>query len=305
MLAITRARSTKPGSVRPSRISRWFCTRTPLTAIRPILALICAPPVDGRRTWQPTCQTRSSAATRTCRPPRSSASVLGGAHSPARRRTPGSARRLLDWWRRAHRSDVGARICGARVGSGRRRDGGNPPPPPSEERKMPRLMDTLAELVGKSTGIEAVRERIQRMLGAHPTPGRFPPILIEGEPGTGKGLGARLIHRAGPRAAGPFVEVNCAAIPETLLESELFGFERGAFTDAKRTKPGLFQSARGGSIFLDEVGLLSEALQAKLLTAIEQRRVRALGRTQSEDLDLWVIAATNEDLAQAVRTRRF
>ena len=170
---------------------------------------------------------------------------------------------------------------------------------------MPRLMDTLAELVGKSTGIEAVRERIQRMLGAHPTPGRFPPILIEGETGTGKGLVARLIHRAGPRAAGPFVEVNCAAIPETLLESELFGFERGAFTDAKRTKPGLFQSARGGSIFLDEVGLLSEALQAKLLTAIEQRRVRALGRTQSEDLDVWVIAATNEDLAQAVRTRRF
>src|SRR5204863_9332026 len=99
---------------------------------------------------------------------------------------------------------------------------------------------------------------------------RLQPVLIEGRTGTGKRLPARILHRAGPRADGPFVDVNCAAIPETLLEAEMFGFERGAFTDARRAKPGLLQAAQRGTIFLDEVGLLSEPLQAKLLKVLEE-----------------------------------
>jgi len=133
----------------------------------------------------------------------------------------------------------------------------------------------------------------------------MPPILIQGETGTGKGLLARMIHRSGPRPDGPFVDVNCPAIPETLLEAEMFGFERGAFTDARRSKPGLFQAAHRGTIFLDEVGLLPEALQAKLLKVLEDRTVRRLGATRDEPVDVWILTATNEDLRGAIRERRF
>ena len=163
----------------------------------------------------------------------------------------------------------------------------------------------LRELVGESPGIEAVREKIQRLLDRKLGSRHLPPILIDGETGAGKGLVAWLIHRAGPRADGPFVPVNCAAIPETLLESELFGHERGAFTDARQAKPGLFQAAHRGMIFLDEIGLLPEGLQAKLLKVIEERSVRRLGSTRSEPIDVWIVAATNEDLAVATRARRF
>ena len=103
--------------------------------------------------------------------------------------------------------------------------------------------------------MEAVRETVRRLPGRQHAGRRLPAILLQGETGTGKGLVARLIHRLGPRAGGPFVDVNCAAIPETLLEAELFGFERGAFTDARQAKPGLFQTAHRGTIFLDEIGL--------------------------------------------------
>jgi len=129
--------------------------------------------------------------------------------------------------------------------------------------------------------------------------------LILGETGTGKGLLARAIHEAGPRAAGPFVAVNCAAIPETLLEAELFGFERGAFTDAHQAKAGLFQTAHRGTLFLDEIGLLPENLQAKLLTALEDRAVRRLGSTRAEPVDVWIISATSEDLKAGTRRRGF
>jgi len=128
----------------------------------------------------------------------------------------------------------------------------------------------------------------------------MPSILIQGETGTGKGLVARLIHRLGPRSSGPFVDVNCAAIPDTLLESELFGYERGAFTDARRAKPGLFQTAHHGTIFLDEIGLLPGALQAKLLKVLEEQAVRRLGSTTSEPVDVWILSATNADLSKAV-----
>ena len=114
----------------------------------------------------------------------------------------------------------------------------------------------LAELLGESPGIVAVRETAARLLRRQAERGRLAPVLIQGETGVGKGLLARALHRAGPRSAGPFVDVNCAAIPETLLEAELFGYERGAFTDARHPKAGLFQTAHRGTIFLDEVGLL-------------------------------------------------
>ena len=137
-------------------------------------------------------------------------------------------------------------------------------------------MDELGELLGESRAIEMVRTKLRRLLERQRAGQRLPPILIQGDTGTGKGLVARLLHRHGARSRGPFVDINCAAIPETLLEAELFGFERGAFTDARRAKPGLFQAAHGGVLFLDEIALLPESLQAKLLTAIEERAVRRL-----------------------------
>jgi len=165
---------------------------------------------------------------------------------------------------------------------------------------------TLGELLGESPPIAAVREQVGRVL-ARQTEGarRQPPVLVLGETGTGKGLLAAILHRTGRRRAAPFVDVNCAAIPETLLEAELFGWERGAFTDARQAKPGLFQAAQGGTIFLDEIGLMPMALQAKLLKVIEEQTVRRLGSTRGEALDVWVIAATSEDLRAAIRGRRF
>jgi transcriptional regulator with AAA-type ATPase domain/tetratricopeptide (TPR) repeat protein len=166
-------------------------------------------------------------------------------------------------------------------------------------------MKPLADLLGDSPGIQAIREQISRLLTRQQDARRLPPVLIEGETGTGKGLLARVIHRAGPRHDGPFVDVNCAAIPETLLEAEMFGFEKGAFTDARRSKPGLLQTAHRGTIFLDEVGLLSEGLQAKLLKVLEERTVRRLGATRDEPIDVWLLTATNEDLKSAIHARRF
>src|SRR5207244_8751958 len=166
-------------------------------------------------------------------------------------------------------------------------------------------MRPMAELLGESAGIKAVRDKLRRLVERHHELRRGPPVLIEGETGTGKGLLAGIIHRAGERPDGAFVDVNCAAMPETLLEAEMFGFERGAFTDARRAKPGLFQTAHRGTIFLDEVGLLPEALQAKLLKVLEERAVRRLGSTRDEHIDVWIVTATNEDLRVAIRERRF
>src|SRR3989441_1584079 len=151
----------------------------------------------------------------------------------------------------------------------------------------------------------AVRTQVAQLLRRQSETRRLPPVLILGETGTGKGLLARALHDAGPRKAAAFVAVNCAAIPETLLEAELFGFERGAFTDAREAKAGLFQTAHRGTLFLDEIGLLPENLQAKLLTALEDRAVRRLGSTGTEPVDVWIISATSEDLRAGARRRGF
>ena len=116
---------------------------------------------------------------------------------------------------------------------------------------------------------------------------------------------ARTLHQSGARKGGPFIEVNCTAIPESLLESELFGHEKGAFTDAHAAKPGLIEAAEGGTLFLDEIGHVSSAVQAKLLKVIEERTVRRLGSVRDRATDVWVLAATNRDLERAVKSGAF
>ena len=130
-------------------------------------------------------------------------------------------------------------------------------------------------------------------------------VLITGESGTGKELFARAIHAASPRSKGPFLALNCAGIPEPLLESELFGYQRGAFTDAKHAKPGKFQLATGGTLFLDEIGEMSLPAQAKLLRVLEDHVVDPLGDTHSIKVNIRVIAATNEDLPAQIKAGRF
>ena len=130
-------------------------------------------------------------------------------------------------------------------------------------------------------------------------------ILIQGESGTGKDLIAKALHCQSSRRDRPFVAVNCSAIPETLMEAELFGHERGAFTDAKAAKKGLFELADGGTLFLDEIGEMSPFLQAKLLRVLEDQIVRRVGGVQDIQVDVRVIAASNRDLERAVKERRF
>src|SRR5579859_5658748 len=130
-------------------------------------------------------------------------------------------------------------------------------------------------------------------------------ILIQGESGTGKDLIAKTIHYESTRQDGPFVAINCSAIPETLMEAELFGHEKGAFTDAKALKKGLFETANGGSLFLDEIGELSPLLQAKLLRVLEDQVIRRVGGVRDMQVDVRVIAASNRDLEREVREGRF
>jgi DNA-binding NtrC family response regulator len=156
------------------------------------------------------------------------------------------------------------------------------------------------------SSLAALENQLQRIIASdNRMQERLPPVLIQGETGTGKTTVARWLHRQGPRGAQPLVEVNCPALPDTLAESELFGHERGAFTDARSARMGLFEAANGGTLFLDELPSLSLALQAKVLTSIEDRKIRRLGGTREIPVDARIIAATNRDLKQLVSEGKF
>jgi DNA-binding NtrC family response regulator len=154
-------------------------------------------------------------------------------------------------------------------------------------------------IIGDSPALRQVMMAIDRAAGTDTT------VLLEGESGTGKELCARALHNSSARASGPFVAINCAAIPENLLEAELFGFERGAFTGATQRKIGKFEVAQRGTIFLDEIGEMPLALQAKMLRAIETKRIERLGGNGTITVDVRIVAATNRLLRQAVAARQF
>jgi DNA-binding NtrC family response regulator len=159
----------------------------------------------------------------------------------------------------------------------------------------------FAGILGESAPMRAVMDQVRQVAALNETP----PVLITGETGTGKGLVARTLHSFGPRAGKPFIEVNCTALPASLMEAELFGYERGAFTDAKESKIGLFEAAEGGFLFLDEVGDLELSLQGKLLRAIEEQTVRRVGGIRDRRIDVRILAATNRDLEREVQRSQF
>ncbi len=158
---------------------------------------------------------------------------------------------------------------------------------------------SFANLVGRSPGIQAVFSLIERIAATDL------PVMIRGESGTGKELVARAIHSHGPRRRRPFLGENCAAIPETLLETELFGHVRGAFTGAERNRPGLFEQADGGTLFLDEVGDMSPAMQVRLLRAVEEGAIRRVGGEKAVPVDVRIITATHRDLSAEIKAGRF
>ena len=161
------------------------------------------------------------------------------------------------------------------------------------------LAHDYGDIVGRGGAMMAVLRRVDRATDVDI------PVLLQGESGTGKELIARCLHRNGPRRQGPFVAVNCAAIPESLLESQLFGHARGAFTGAHRDAPGLFVQADTGTLFLDEVGEMSLPMQAKLLRALQEREVLPVGESASRPVDVRIVCATNADLAVRVVEGRF
>jgi DNA-binding NtrC family response regulator len=164
--------------------------------------------------------------------------------------------------------------------------------------------------IGTSSGVgdlffghslDAIRTQLDTILATERRLERqLPAVLIEGETGTGKSALARWLHRQGPRAVQPLISVNCAALPDTLVDSELFGHERGAFTDAKQARIGLFEAADGGTLFLDEIGTLAATTQAKILTAVEEGKIRRLGSNKEISIDVRLLAASNRPLAELV-----
>jgi two-component system response regulator HydG len=160
-------------------------------------------------------------------------------------------------------------------------------------------VDAARDFIGTSEAIRRVEELVARAAGSDAT------VLVTGESGTGKELAARALHRRGGRAKGPFVAINCAALPEPLLESELFGHVRGAFTDASSSRPGLIVRATGGTLFLDEIGDMPLGMQVKLLRALQERVVRPVGGDKEVPFDVRVIAATHRDLEAEVAAGRF
>lgn len=178
-------------------------------------------------------------------------------------------------------------------GNGRARNEG------SEPSAAPTGSSALERLVGESATMQTVKARIARVAGS------MAPVMVCGESGTGKELVARAVHACSHRTGGPFVAVNCGAIPENLLETEFFGARKGAYTGSVQDRDGYFQAAHGGTLFLDEVGDLPLAMQAKLLRVIQERSVRPVGSTQEEAADVRIVSATHKDLAAEVRAGRF
>ena len=171
-------------------------------------------------------------------------------------------------------------------------------PAPARRPRRARAMQ-VQEIIGSSAGIERVRQLIEKVA---PCDAR---VLITGENGTGKELVARWLHAKSPRAAAPFVEVNCAAIPSELIESELFGHERGAFTSAIKQRKGKFEQADGGTLFMDEIGDMSLAAQAKVLRALQESKISRVGSDKDIDVDVRVIAATNKNLREEIDKGNF
>ncbi|MCA9146779.1 MAG: sigma-54-dependent Fis family transcriptional regulator [Planctomycetales bacterium] len=157
----------------------------------------------------------------------------------------------------------------------------------------------FGEMIGNSPAMQTLYDQLSRIGDSEAS------ILITGDSGTGKELVARSIHKRSRRAKGPFVPVNCAAIPETLLESELFGHAKGAFTDARSERKGLFQQAEGGTLFLDEIGEMPQPMQAKLLRALEESKLRPVGGDKEVSFNVRVLSATNRDLESAIEEGRF
>jgi two-component system response regulator PilR (NtrC family) len=176
---------------------------------------------------------------------------------------------------------------------------GSPPAATANDTPSPNGAAALCRLVGDSPAMRAVKQRIAKVARS------MAPVLVQGESGTGKELVATALHACSHRGSGPFVPVNCGAIPENLLEAEFFGARKGSYTGAVQDREGFFQAARGGTLFLDEIGDLPLAMQAKLLRAIQERRVRPLGETHEEPVDVRIISATHEDLAAEVQAGRF
>jgi two-component system response regulator HydG len=166
-------------------------------------------------------------------------------------------------------------------------------------KKTLRARFSADRIIGSSAAVAALRDRIVRVADA------AAPVLVLGETGAGKGLVARALHADGARAGEAFVSVNCAALPEALLESELFGHVKGAFTGAVADRPGLFAEAHGGTLFLDEIAEMAPGLQAKLLHVIESARVRPVGANKDREVDVRIVAATHRNLAQRVREGSF
>ncbi len=165
----------------------------------------------------------------------------------------------------------------------------------------------LRKLLGESPSMLALKHKIHQFMEAEQrlVDGEPPAVLITGETGTGKEVLARAIHHGGPRRNGPFIALNCGAIPAQLLEAELFGHERGAFTDAKERKLGLAEAADGGTLFLDEIGDMEMSLQVKILKLLEERTVRRLGSVRDQPVNARIVAATNQPLEKLVSEGRF
>ena len=165
----------------------------------------------------------------------------------------------------------------------------------------------VERMIGASPAMMAMKQTLRQLIDAEKKmiDGAAPAVLVTGETGTGKELVARALHYDGARRARPFVEVNCASIPSTLIESELFGYERGAFTDARQRKLGLLEAADGGTMFLDEISEIDLPTQAKLLKLLEDRRIRRLGGLREQEVNVRFIAASNRDLEQMTRDGRF